>query len=162
MNKGKSRPVWTSKKKLQCCVLFCINERLQKQWKQHIFRITLLISSEMTWVGRVALFPIFPLNPFWSLVTASSTPGCSTHSHLVVKVAQAAVALCSTVELCNLWDIEAVHELLPYGLTQAVAQCHAHLMLPLGVANWLVQQVPADLADVLHNLVDRSEKKKTT
>lgn len=80
-------------------------------------------------------------------------------SHLVVKVAQAAVALCSTVELCNLWDIEAVHELLPYGLTQAVAQRHAHLMLTLCVANGLVQQVSADLTNVLHNLVDGSEEK---
>ena len=77
---------------------------------------------------------------------------CRTCSHLVIEVAQAAVALCSSVELCNLRDIEAVHELLPYGLTKAVAQCHAHLMLLLCVPNWLVQQVSADLSNVLHNL----------
>lgn len=52
-----------------------------------------------------------------------------------------------------------MHELLPYGLTQAIAQCHAHHMLPLCGANWLVQQVPADLTNVLHNLVDGSEGK---
>lgn len=74
------------------------------------------------------------------------------HSHLVIEVAQAAVALGGSIELCDLWDIEAVHELLPYGLTQAVAKCHAHLMLLLRVPNWLVQQVPADLPYVLHNL----------
>lgn len=83
-----------------------------------------------------------------------------THSHLVIKVAQAAVALCCSVELCNLRDIEAVHELLPYGLTEAVAKCHAHSVLLLCVADWLVQQVSADLTDVLHNLGDSGKKKQ--
>lgn len=77
---------------------------------------------------------------------------CRPHSHLVAEVAQAAVTLRGSVELCDLRDVEAVHELLPYGLTQAVAQCHAHPVLSLRVANRLVQQVPADLANVLHNL----------
>lgn len=77
---------------------------------------------------------------------------CRPHSHLVAKVAQAAVALRGSVELCDLRDIEAVHELLPYGLTQAVAQCHAHPVLLLRVANRLVQQVSADLPNVLHDL----------
>lgn len=74
------------------------------------------------------------------------------HSHLVIKVAEAAVALCCSVELCDLWDIEALHELLPYGLPQAVAHCHAHPMLFLHVPNRLVQQVSTDLTNVLHNL----------
>lgn len=54
-------------------------------------------------------------------------------SHLVIKVAQAAVALGGSVELSNLTDVEAVHELLPYRLAQAVAQRHAHAMLTLRV-----------------------------
>ena len=61
------------------------------------------------------------------------------HIHLVAKVAQAAVAFCGSVELSYLWDVEAVHELLPYGLAQAVAQCHTHSMLAFCVPNWLVQ-----------------------
>lgn len=84
----------------------------------------------------------------------------SAPSHLVVKVAQAAVALRCAVELCNLGDIEPVHELLPYGLAQAIAQCHADLVLALGVSNGLVQQVAADLTNVLHNLMNDSEEKK--
>lgn len=73
-------------------------------------------------------------------------------SYLVVKVAQAAVALCGSIELCNLRYIEAVHKLLPYRLAQTVAQCHAHPMLFLRVPNRLVQQVSADLTNVLYNL----------
>lgn len=76
-------------------------------------------------------------------------------SHLVVEVAQAAVALGGSVELSDLRDVEAVHELLPDGLPQAVAQRHAHPVLPLRVPHRLVQQVPADLADVLHDLEER-------
>lgn len=92
----------------------------------------------------------------------ASSHHCRTHSHLVIEVAQAAVALCGSVELCDLWDIEAVHELLPYGLAQAVAKCHAHPMLSLRVPNWLVQQVSADLTNVLYNLEqDGSEKKNS-
>lgn len=75
-----------------------------------------------------------------------------TRPHLVAKVAQAAVALGGSVELCDLRDVEACHELLPDGLAEAVAQRHAHAVPALGVANRLVQEVPADLADVLHNL----------
>lgn len=79
-------------------------------------------------------------------------------SHLVVKVPQAAVALCCSVELCDQRDIEAVHELLPYGLAQAVAECHAHLMLFLHVPDRLVQQVAADFTNVLHNLEESGSK----
>lgn len=82
------------------------------------------------------------------------------HSHLVIKVAQAAVTLCGAVELCDLRDVEAVHELLPYGLAQPVAQRHAHPMLSLCVPDRLVQQVSADLANVLHNLEDKGEERE--
>lgn len=71
---------------------------------------------------------------------------------LVVKVAQTAVALGCSVELCDLRDAEARHKLLPYRLAQAVAERHAHAVLPLGVSDGLVQKVPTDLTDVLHNL----------
>lgn len=81
--------------------------------------------------------------------------GQTRRSHLVIKVAQAAVTLCGAVELCDLRDVEAVHELLPYGLAQTVAQCHAHPMLLLRVPDRLVQQVSADLTDVLHNLEEK-------
>lgn len=77
--------------------------------------------------------------------------------HLVVEVAQAAVALGGAVELCDLPDVEASHELLPYGLPQAVAERHAHTVSSLGVSNGLVQKVPADLPDVLHNLEGTGE-----
>lgn len=73
-------------------------------------------------------------------------------SHLVIKVAQTAVTLSGSIEFSNLWDVVAIHELLPYGLPEAVAQSHAHLMLPFCVLNWLVQQVATDLTNVLHNL----------
>lgn len=76
---------------------------------------------------------------------------------MVAEVAQAAVALGGSVELCDLRDPEAVHELLPDGLTQTVAQSHAHPVLSLRVANRLVQQVSADLANVLHDLEENSE-----
>lgn len=80
--------------------------------------------------------------------------------HLVTEVAQAAVALCGSVELCDLRDVEAGHELLPYGLPQAVAQCHAHSVLLLGVPDRLVQQVTADLPDVLHNLDENGAQRR--
>lgn len=84
---------------------------------------------------------------------------CRTCPHLVVKVAQAAVALCGSVKLSYLWDVEAVHELLPYGLAQAVAQRHAHPMLVLSVPKRLVQQISTDLSDVLHNLKNKIKVK---
>lgn len=71
---------------------------------------------------------------------------------LVVKIAQAAVALGGAVELCDLWYIEAVGEFLPDGLAKAVTESHADLVLVLRVLLWLVQQVAADLANVLHDL----------
>lgn len=78
--------------------------------------------------------------------------------HLVVKVAQAAVALCGPVELCDLRDAEASHELLPYGLAQAVAERHTHTVSSLRISYGLVQKVPADLPDVLHNLEGTGER----
>ena len=78
----------------------------------------------------------------------------------VIEVAQAAVALCGSVELCNLWDIEAVHKLLPYALAEAVTQRHAHPMPLLCVPHWLVQQVSADLANVLHDLLEDGGKEQ--
>lgn len=83
-------------------------------------------------------------------------------THLVAKVAQTAVALGRSVELCDLRDVEAPHKLLPYRLAQAVAERHAHAVLPLGVSNGLVQQVPADLADVLHNLERTGQQAPTS
>lgn len=71
---------------------------------------------------------------------------------LVVEVAQAAVALGGTVELCDLWYVEAVGEFLPDGLPKAVTKGHADLVLVLCVLFWLVQQIAADLANVLHDL----------
>lgn len=81
-----------------------------------------------------------------------------TPPHLVVEVAQAAVALRGPVELCDLRDVEASHELLPYGLAQAVAQRHAHAVASLRVSDGLVQKVPADLPDVLHNLEETGRR----
>lgn len=83
-------------------------------------------------------------------------------TNLVVKVAQTAVALGGSVELCDLRDAEASHELLPYRLAQAVAERHAHAVLPLGVSDGLVQKVPADLTDVLHNLGRTGEQVPTS
>lgn len=79
-------------------------------------------------------------------------------AHLVVEVAQAAVALCGSVKLCDLRDAEAPHELLPYGLAQAVAQRHSDPVLLLRVPNRLVEQVPADLTNVLNDLDDGRQK----
>lgn len=72
--------------------------------------------------------------------------------YIVVEVSQAAVALSGPVEFGHLGDAEAGHELSPDGGTQPVAQRHAHPVLPLRLLVWLVQQVAADLPNVLHNL----------
>lgn len=72
--------------------------------------------------------------------------------YVAVKVSQAAVALGGPVELGHLGDAKAGHELPPDGGPQPIAQGHAHPVLPLRVLVWLVQQVAADLPDVLHNL----------
>lgn len=81
---------------------------------------------------------------------------------LVVKVAQTAVALGCSVELCDLRDVEARHKLLPYRLAQAVAERHAHAVSSLGVSNGLVQKVPTDLTDVLNNLERTGEQVPTS
>lgn len=78
--------------------------------------------------------------------------------HLVSKVSQAAVTLRGSVELGYLGDVEAAHELLPDGLAQTVAQRHAHPMFFLHVPDRLVQQVSADLTDVLHNLEQKENE----
>lgn len=71
---------------------------------------------------------------------------------LVVEVAQATVALGGAVELCDLWYVEAVGELLPDGPAKAISEGHADHVLVLHVLLWLVQQIAADLANVLHDL----------
>ena len=86
----------------------------------------------------------------------------SVHApYLVIEVAHAAVALCGSVELCDLRDVEAVHELLPYVLAEAVPQRHAHPMSLLWVPHRLVQQVSADLTNVLHNLLEDGGEKQS-
>lgn len=72
--------------------------------------------------------------------------------YIAIKVSQAAVALGGPVELGHLGDAKAGHELPPDGGAQPIAHGHAHAVLPLRVLVWLVQQVAADLPDVLHNL----------
>lgn len=72
--------------------------------------------------------------------------------YIVIKVSQAAVAFSGPVELSHLGDAETGHELPPDGGTQPIAQCHAHPVLTLHLLVWLVQQVAADLANVLYNL----------
>lgn len=72
--------------------------------------------------------------------------------YVVVEVSQAAVALSGPIELSHLGDAKAGHELPPDGGTQPIAQRHAHPVLPLHLLVWLVQQVAADLPDVLYNL----------
>lgn len=78
--------------------------------------------------------------------------------YVVIKVSQAAVAFRGPVELGHLGDAETGHELPPDGGTQPVAQCHAHPVLPLHLLVWLVQQVAADLPNVLHNLRETERK----
>lgn len=72
--------------------------------------------------------------------------------YVAVKVSQAAVALGGPVELGHLGDAKAGHELPPDGGPQPIAHGHAHAVLPLRVLVGLVQQVAADLPNVLHNL----------
>lgn len=71
---------------------------------------------------------------------------------LVIEVAQATVALGGAVELCDLWDVEAGGEFLPDGLTKAVTEGHADLVFVLRGLLWLIQQIAADLANVLNDL----------
>lgn len=86
-----------------------------------------------------SLSPMGPLRP---------QPG----PHLAIEVAQAAVALRGPIELGHLGDVEAAREFGPDGLAEAVAKRHAHPVLTLHLPGWLVQEVAAQLADVLHNL----------
>jgi hypothetical protein len=72
--------------------------------------------------------------------------------YLAVKVAQAAVALGSPIELGHLGNVEAAGEVGPDGLPKTVAQCHAYLVPGLCLPGRLVQEVPAQLTNVLHNL----------
>lgn len=81
-------------------------------------------------------------------------------SHLVIEVAEAAVTLCGSVELCDLRYVKALHELLPDGLTQTVTQCHAHTVTLLHIPHRLIQQVTTDLTDILHYLSEREEKER--
>ena len=72
--------------------------------------------------------------------------------HLAVEVAQAAVALRGPVELGHLGDVEAATEVSPDALPEAIAERHAHPVLALRLPGWLVQEVAAQFADVLHDL----------
>lgn len=76
-------------------------------------------------------------------------------AHLAVHVGDAAVALGGPVELADLAHAEALGELLPDGGPQPVAHRQAHAVPPLGLAHRLLQQVAADLPDVLDHLAER-------
>jgi len=95
--------------------------------------------------------PVWISNPAQASRTLWDT-GRVVRPYIVVKVSQAAVALGGPIELSHLGDAEAGHELSPDGGTQPVAQRHAHPVLPLHRLVRLVQQVAADLPNVLHNL----------
>ena len=73
-------------------------------------------------------------------------------AHLAVHVGNAAVALGGAVELPDLAYAEALRELLPDGRTQPVPHRQAHAVSPLRLAHRLLQQVAADLPDVLNHL----------
>lgn len=78
--------------------------------------------------------------------------------YVIIEVPQAAVALGGPVELSHLGDAKAGHELSPDGSSQPIAQRHAHPVLPLHLLVGLVQQVTADLPNVLHNLAGTKRK----
>ena len=86
------------------------------------------------------------------LLEALALPGHPTRTHLPVHVGDAAVALGGPVELADLADAEALRELLPDGRPQPVAHCQAHTMPSFRLAHRLLQQVAADLPDVLDHL----------
>lgn len=73
-------------------------------------------------------------------------------AHLAVEVAQTAVTFCGPVELGHLGDVETARKVGPDGLAEAVAECHAHPVLVLRLPGRLVQEVAAQLTDVLHDL----------
>lgn len=79
-------------------------------------------------------------------------PAPPSAAHLAVHVGNTAVALGGSVELADLAHTEALGELLPDGRPQPVAHGQAHAVPPLGLAHRLLQQVPADLPDVLDHL----------
>lgn len=81
------------------------------------------------------------------------TASCpQSRPYLAVKVAQAAVALGGSIELGHLGDVEATGEVRPDGLSEAVAYRHAHLVPGLCFPGRLVQEVPAQLTYILHDL----------
>ena len=95
-----------------------------------------------------------PTSPRWSSARppATSATRAPPTSHLAVEVAQAAVALSGPVELSHLGDVEATRKLGPDGLPEAVAQRHAHAVPAFRLPRWLVQEVAAQLTDVLYDL----------
>ena len=78
--------------------------------------------------------------------------GHPTRTHLPVHVGDAAVALGGPIELADLADPKALRELLPDGRPQPVAHCQAHTVPSFRLAHWLLQEVAADLPDVLDHL----------
>lgn len=89
-----------------------------------------------------------PLPPVPSVVHLRPQPG----PHLAVEVAQAAVALRGPVKLGHLGNVEAATKVGPDGLPEAVAEGHAHPVPVFRLPGWLVQEVAAEFADVLHDL----------
>lgn len=106
-------------------------------------------TKQPCWVSN----PARPAGTLWGR-------GKAAGPYVVVEVSQAAVALGGPVELGHLGDAEAGHELPPDGSPQPIAQRHAHPVLPLHLLVGLVQQVAADLPDVLHDL-GGTERKDT-
>lgn len=72
--------------------------------------------------------------------------------YLSIQISNATVTLGSSIKLPNLLNPETLGEVFPYGRPQAIANCQPHLVLRFCLPHWLVQQIPADLPNVLDNL----------
>ena len=75
-----------------------------------------------------------------------------TNKLLVTEVPTAAVALCGSVKLVNLLDVESGDELLPDLRPEAVTKHHSDLVLVLKLGDGGGVQIPRNLPNVLSTL----------
>ena len=72
---------------------------------------------------------------------------------LVTEVPTAAVSLCRTIKLVNLFDVESGDELLPDLRSEPVTKHHSDLVLVLKLSDGGGVQIPSNLSNVLSTLI---------
>ena len=75
-----------------------------------------------------------------------------TNKLLVTEVPTAAVSLCRTIKLVNLFDVESGDELLPDLRSEAVTKHHSDLVLVLELCDGGGVEIPRNLSNILGTL----------